>query len=131
MFSLTQIAAMMVTDAEGFRTVPPRRSGQQLGDYIPSSRPETRNKNRFQPLSVADGQAVAQRVETPKHSSASPTSPPSLSEVSAAFSFNLCGYTAFTDSISPTDFAFEWPGGGDSRLCPLSRSVCFSFCKSC
>ena len=50
---------MMVVDADGFRKVPPRRSGQQLGDFIPSSRPEPRNKNRFQLLSVADWQEVA------------------------------------------------------------------------
>ena len=54
---------MMVVDADGFRKVPPCRSGQQLGDSIPSSRPEPRNKNRFQPLSVADWQDVARQVE--------------------------------------------------------------------
>ena len=68
---------MMVADADGFRTVPPRRSGQQLGDYIPSNRPEPRNKNRFQPLSVADWQDVAQRVEVQqRHVAALPLTPP-------------------------------------------------------
>ena len=70
---------MMVADADSFRTVPPRRSGQQLGDYIPSSKPEPRNRNRFQPLSVADWKDVAERVETQQRPvAASPqTLPPS------------------------------------------------------
>ena len=67
---------MMVADADGFRTVPPRRSGQQLGDFIPSSKPEPRNNNRFQPLSVADWHNVAQRVEKQKLPLASQAAPP-------------------------------------------------------
>ena len=47
-----RVAAMMVTDSDRFRQVPPRRSGQQLGDYF-SSRPAPRcNNNRFRPISL-------------------------------------------------------------------------------
>ena len=112
---------MMVMDADGFRTVPPSRSGQQLGDYVPSSRPEPRNKNRFQPLWVADWQEVAQRVEAPRSLFGFTDLPTStFFGFPAAFSLKLCGYTPFTVSVGSTDCSSEWPGGGDCRrLCPL------------
>ena len=99
---------MMVADADGFRTIPPRRSGQQLGDFIPSSRPEPRNRNRFQPLSVADWQDVARRVETPKLSPSSATPTPPLS---AAFPPLSC--STLTSSATPSALAAPASGQGE------------------
>ena len=50
---------MCVTDADGFKTVPPRRSGQRLGDFIASTPKPRCNSNRFRPLSLEDWQDVA------------------------------------------------------------------------
>ena len=46
-----RVATLCVTDADGFKTVPPRRSGQRLGDFISSMPEPRRNSNRFRPLS--------------------------------------------------------------------------------
>ena len=100
---------MMVADADGFRTIPPRRSGQQLGDFIQSSRPEPRDRNRFQPFSVADWQDVARRVETPKLSPSSATPPPSLS---AAFPPLSCS----TPTSSATPSALAAPASGQGEV---------------
>ena len=45
-----QVAVMCPTDADGFKTVPPRRSGQRLGDFIASTPAPRCNSNRFHSL---------------------------------------------------------------------------------
>ena len=58
---------MCVTDADGFKTVPPRRSGQRLGDLISSSPAPRCNNNRFRPLSLEYWPEVAATIaEKPK-----------------------------------------------------------------
>ena len=42
-----QVAVMCITDVDGFKTVPPRRSGQRLGDFIASVLAPRCNSNRF------------------------------------------------------------------------------------
>ena len=54
-----RVAVMCVTDADGFKTVPPRRSGQRLGDFIASTPAPRCNSNRFRLLSLEDWQEVA------------------------------------------------------------------------
>ena len=46
------LAVMCVTDADGFRTLPPRLSGQRLVDFIASTPAPRCNSNRFAPLSL-------------------------------------------------------------------------------
>ena len=62
-----RVAALGITDADGFKTLPPRRSGQRLGDFIASTHKPRCNGNRFRPLSLEHWQDVAADVaEAPK-----------------------------------------------------------------
>ena len=57
-----RVATLCVTDADGFKTVPPHRSGQRLGYFIASTPKPRCNGNRFRPLSLEDWQDVAAEV---------------------------------------------------------------------
>ena len=62
-----RVALMCVTDADGFTKVPPRRSGQRLGDFIASTSKPRCNSNSLRPLSLEDWRHVAAEVdEAPK-----------------------------------------------------------------
>ena len=45
-----RVAAMCITDADGLTKVPPRRSGQRLGDFIASAPARRCKSNRFRPF---------------------------------------------------------------------------------
>ena len=53
-----RVATLCIIDADGFKTVPPRRFGQRLGDFIPSTSKPRCNGNRFRPFSLEDWQDV-------------------------------------------------------------------------
>ena len=57
-----RVAALCITDADGFTKVPPRRSGQRLADLIASAPAPHCNSNRFWALSLEDWQDVAAKV---------------------------------------------------------------------
>ena len=45
-----RVAFMCLTDADGFKTVPSRRSGQHLGDFVASTPAPRCNSYRFRPF---------------------------------------------------------------------------------
>ena len=57
-----RVAAMRITDADGFTKVPPHRSGQRLGDFIASAPAPRCNSNSFRLLFLEDWQDVAAKV---------------------------------------------------------------------
>ena len=74
-----RVAVMWVTDADGFKTVPPRSSGQRLGDFIASTPTPRCNINRFCPLSPEDWQDVAATAaEAPEMQSSEASRMPNL-----------------------------------------------------
>jgi hypothetical protein len=92
------VATLCVTDADGFKTVPPRRSGQRLGDYISNSPAPRCNNNRFRPLSLEDWQEVAATIaEKPKIQSSEALTPPTLA--SAACFPSLSRSTSLSPSL--------------------------------
>ena len=122
---------MCLTDADGFKTVPPRRSGQRLGDFIASSPAPRCNSNRFRPLSLEDWQdAAATAAEEARDAILGGSYPANFGfYVFFYYSFSLC--RAFSGLSELTDCSCEWPGGGDClRSYPLFIAVVM-FSKCC
>ena len=98
-----RVAAMCITDADGFTKVPPRRSGQRLGDFIASIPAPRCNGNRFMPLSIEDWQHVAAKIaEEPEMRSSDVFAPPSLGSPTAFPILSCSTSLSPAPSSSPT-----------------------------